>query len=131
MAISVNTLLTWSRMVNTRRAAVIAELMPGGLDDLEQYSQEEIREAIKGFKTLPTVEDRFSLSALTTKRLVQLSLWVKDQVRLGQPVEFENRTTQAVYTAEIEQAQQREQIRQDRKKTADGMSTLLLIFLSL
>ena len=56
-------------MVNARRAAVVSELMPGGFDDLDQYSQEEIREAIKGFKTLPTVADRFSLSALTTKRI--------------------------------------------------------------
>jgi hypothetical protein len=103
-----------SRMVNNRRAAVVSELMPGGLDDLDQYSQEEIREAIKGFKTLPTVADRFSLSALTTKRVVQLTLWVKARrVRLDQPVEFENGTTQAIVTAEIEQAQQREQIRQD------------------
>jgi hypothetical protein len=111
-------------MVNNRRAAVVAELMPGGLDDLDQYSQEEIREAIKGFKTLPTIGDRFSLSALTTKRIVQLSLWVKDRVRLDQPVEFENGTTQAMFTDEIEQAQQRQQIRLDRKKTADGLSTL-------
>jgi hypothetical protein len=124
MAIAVNTLLTWSRVANIRRAAVVSELMPGGLDDLDQYSQEEIREAIKGFKTLPTVGDRFSLSALTTKRVVQLSLWVKDRVRLGQPVEFENGTTQDVFTAEVEQAQQREQIRKDRKKSADGLSTL-------
>jgi hypothetical protein len=124
MPIPVNTLLTWSRMVNNRRAAVVSELMPGGLDDLDQYSQEEIREAIKGFKTLPTIADRFSLSALTTKRVVQLALWVKDRVRLDQPVSFENGTTQAIFTAEVEQAQQREQIRQDRKKTADGLSTL-------
>ena len=98
--------------------------MPGGLNDLDQYSQEEIREAIKGFKTLPTIVDRFSLSALTAKRIVQLALWVKDRVRLDQPVEFANGTTQATYTDEIEQAQKREQIRQDRKKTADGLSTL-------
>ena len=124
MPIPVNTLLTWSRMVNNRRAAVVSELMPGGLDDLDQYSQEEIRKAIKGFKTLPTVADRFSLSALTTKRVVQLALWVKDQVRLGQPVSFENRTTQATFTAKIEQAQQREQMRQYQKKTADRLSTL-------
>jgi hypothetical protein len=64
-------------MANNRQATVVSELMPGGLNDLGQYSQEEIREAIKGFKTLPTIADRFSLSALTTKRVVQLALWVK------------------------------------------------------
>jgi hypothetical protein len=92
MAIAVNALLTWTRMANARRAAVVSELMPGGLDDLDQCSQEETREAIKGFKTLPTAADRFSLSALTTKRIVQLALWVKDRVRLGQPAEFESKS---------------------------------------
>jgi hypothetical protein len=124
MAIDVITLLTWSRMAINRQAVVISELMPGGLDDLDQYSQEEIRDAIKGFKTMPRAVDRFSLSALTTKRIVQLSLWVKDRVRLNQPVEFGDATTQVMFTAEIEQAQQREEIRRDRKKTADGLSTL-------
>ncbi len=100
MAIAVNTLLTWTRMANARRAAVVSELMPGGLDDLDQYSQEEIREAIKGFKTLLTAADRFSLSALTTKRIVQLALWVKNRMRFGQPVEFENGTTQVMFTGE-------------------------------
>jgi hypothetical protein len=61
---------------------------------------------------------------LTTKTIIQLALWVKDRVRLDQPVQFDNGTTQAVFTDEIEQAQQREQIRHDRKKTADGLSTL-------
>jgi hypothetical protein len=42
---------------------------------------------------------------LTTKRIVQLSLWVKDRVRLNQPVEFGDATTQVMFTAEIEQAQ--------------------------
>jgi hypothetical protein len=83
MAIAVITLLTWSRMAINRQAAVISELMPGGLDELDQCSQEETRDAIKGFKTMPRAVDRFSLSALTTKRIVQLSLWVKDRVRLN------------------------------------------------
>ena len=53
MAIDVIALLTWSGMANNRQVAVTSELMPGGLDDLDQHSQEETRDAIKGFKTMP------------------------------------------------------------------------------
>jgi hypothetical protein len=53
MAIDVITLLTWSRMAINWQAVVISELMPGGLHDLDQYSQEEIRDAIKGFTSEP------------------------------------------------------------------------------
>jgi hypothetical protein len=122
MAIDVITMLTWSRMAINRQAVVISELMPGGLDDLDQHSQEEIRDAIKGLKTMPRAVDRFSPSALTPKRIVQLSLWVKDRVRLNQPVEFEDATTQVMFTAETEQAQQREEIRRDRKKKSRGIT---------
>jgi hypothetical protein len=104
MAVAVNMSLTWTRMADARRAAVVSELMPGGLDDLNQCLQKETRKAIKGFKTLPTAADRFSSSALTTKRIAQLALWVKDRVRLGQPAEFENVTTQVIFTGETEQA---------------------------
>ncbi len=57
MAIDVITLLTWSRMAINRQAVVISELMPGGLDDLDQYSQEEIRDAIKGFQCRERLTD--------------------------------------------------------------------------
>jgi hypothetical protein len=72
--IDVNQLLTWCRIANNRRDAVSAELMPGGLEDLEQYSLEEVREAIKGFRTMPTEGERFSISALSAKRIAQLTL---------------------------------------------------------
>jgi hypothetical protein len=117
MAIIIGTILTWSRVANNRRAAVTAELMPGGLDDLKDYTVEDVKEAIKGFKNLPREADRFSISAHSTKRMVQLTLWVKDQIRLVQPAEFRNGTTQAQFVSAIEEAQQREQIREDRKRS--------------
>jgi hypothetical protein len=124
MAIIIGTILTWSRVANNRRAAVTAELMPGGLDDLKDYTVEDVKEAIKGFKNLPREADRFSISAHSTKRMVQLTLWVKDQIRLVQPAEFRNGTTQAQFVSAIEEAQQREQIREDRKKITEGLATM-------
>jgi hypothetical protein len=124
MAISVNTILGWIRIANAVRNTVATELMPGGLEDLDGYSIDEIKEAIKGFKTLVIVNNRFSLSPHSTKRLGQLTLWVKDRTRLGLPVEFENGTPQADFTAEIEQAQQRDQIRVERKKNTESLSTM-------
>jgi hypothetical protein len=55
---------------------------------------------------------------------VQLLFWVKDRVRLGQPVEFDDMTNQAQFVNEIETAEQREMIRKDRKKAAEGLATV-------
>ena len=110
MPVPTDTLLTWSRIPNNRRAAVTNELIPGGLEDLRDYAAEDIKEAVKGFKSLARVADRFNVSAHSTKRIVQLTLWVKDRMRLLQPVEFEDGTTLQQFVLQIEEAQQREKI---------------------
>jgi hypothetical protein len=97
-------LLTWCCIPQNRRAAVTNDLLPGGLEDLKDYSIKDIKDAIKGFKSLAEANDRFNLSAHATKGMVQLSLWVKDRMRLVQPVTFENGTTINKFTTEIEQA---------------------------
>jgi hypothetical protein len=124
MVITTNAMLTWCRVPNNRRAAVIAELAPGGLQELEAYTSDEIREAIKGFKTLSNQADRFNLTALATKRITQLALWVKDRVRLDQAVSFPNGTSNEDFNTEIAQSQQREDIRKTRKKAAESLATL-------
>jgi hypothetical protein len=124
MPIPSATILTWSRIALNRTATVTNELIPGGLTDLKDYSVEDIREAIKGFKTLPRAADRFHLSAHSSKRIVQLALWVKDRARLVQPVEFEDNTTLDEFVSAIEEAQQREKIRQERKKNTEGLATM-------
>ena len=123
MPISVAMMLTWSRVPAARQARVTSELIPDGLTDLKDYSVEDGKDAIKGFKSLPRQNDKFSLSALTTKQIVQITLWVKDQTRLGQAVEFENGTTQEQFVHEIEAAKQREKIRQERKKNTEALAT--------
>jgi hypothetical protein len=124
MAIDNDTLLTWSRVVANRRVQVTNELFPGGLEDLNDYTADEVKDAVKNFRSHPTANQRFSLSANSTKKLVQLTLWVKDRIRLGQPVEFNDATTQAEFVLMIDEAQQREKIRQERKKNAEGLATM-------
>jgi hypothetical protein len=55
---------------------------------------------------------------------VQLTLWVKDRIRLGQVVEFDDGTTQAEFVSMIDESQQSEKIRQERKKNAEGLATM-------
>jgi hypothetical protein len=124
MPIPTDMLLTWSRVANNRRAAVTNELIPGGLGDLSSYTHEEVKEAIKSFRTHTTVAQRFSLSAISTKRIMQLLYWVKDRVRLGQVVEFDDTTDQPQFVMAIEAAEQRDVIRKERKKNAEGLATL-------
>jgi hypothetical protein len=124
MAIANDTLLTWARIAANRREQVTNELFPGGLADLNDYTAEEVKDAVKNFRSHPTANQRFNLSANSTKKLAQLTLWVKDRIRLGQAVEFDDGTTQAEFVSMIDEAQQREKIRQERKKNAEGLATV-------
>ena len=124
MAIDNNTLLTWSRIAANRQITVTIELFPGVLEELNDYTDEEIKDAGKNFRSHPTANQRFSLSANSTKKLVQLTLWVKDRIRLGQDVEFDDGTTQAEFVSMIDESQQREKIRQERKKNTEGLATM-------
>ncbi len=77
MVVAVNVILGWCRVPANNRAAVSTALMPGGMSELADFSVDEIKEASKSFARLPV--NPFVLSPHTTKRLVQLTLWVKDQ----------------------------------------------------
>jgi hypothetical protein len=124
MAIDNDTLLTWSRVAANRQVQVANELFPGGLEDLNGHTSDEIKDAVKNFRSHPAANQRFSLSANSTKKLVQLTLWVEGRIRLGQDVEFEDGTTQAEFASMIDESQQREKIRQERKKNAEGLATM-------
>ena len=123
MVVAINTIMTWCRVPNNRRAAIIAELLPSGLEDLDVFTAEEIQNAIKGFRTLSVVEERFNLTAASTKKIIQLASWVRDRVRLGLPVEFSNGTTNPEFNLEIEAASKREVIQKERKKATENLAT--------
>jgi hypothetical protein len=122
MPLTINTIWAHCRVQQARRAVVTEELCPGGLIDLKDFTTADIKEAIKGFKSLPN--NPFCLTAGTTKRLTQLALWAKDRVRLNQQVEFANGTSQAQLFRDIEGAQDRDKIRGERKKNAETLATL-------
>ena len=105
MTINNNQLLTWCGVPAARRAAVTAELLPNGIADLDAFSTEEILVAIKGFKDNLIEGEKFRLTALCSKKIVQLALWVKDKIRLDQDATFDNETTIAVFTKEIAASQ--------------------------
>jgi hypothetical protein len=123
MAIAVTTILTWCRLSTAaKRAAVTEALMPDDLSDLAGFSTDEIKEASKTFPRLPA--NPFLLSPHTTKRLTQLTLWVKDQVRLDAVVEFPDATDQDEFIAQIETAQRRHKIRTERQKGAETLANV-------
>jgi hypothetical protein len=124
MAIGNNTLLTWSRVADNRRVQVTKELFPGGLADLNDCTAKEVKDAVKNFRSHPTANQRFNVSANSTKKLVQLTLWVKDRIRLGQAVEFDDGTTQAEFLSMIDESQQQEKIRREGKKNTKGLVTM-------
>jgi hypothetical protein len=122
MVIAVNTVLGWCRAPANTRVALTTALMPGGMSELADFSIDEIKEATKSFSRMPI--GPFVLSPHTTKRLVQLTLWVKDQERLAEDPTFPNGTTQAEFVALIDDAQRRDKIRKERQKTAESLASV-------
>jgi hypothetical protein len=94
-----NVILGGCRVAQVSRAALSANLMPGGLIELADFTPEEVNDATKSFARQPI--DPFVISPHTMKRLVQLTLWVKDQRRLDIEAEFPNGTLQAVFVEAI------------------------------
>jgi hypothetical protein len=122
MAITINAILGWCRVAQASRAELTTMIMPGGLIDLSDFTPDEVKEAAKSFARQPI--NPFVLSPHTMKRLVQLTLWVKDQRRLDLDAAFVNGTTQAVFVANIEAAQERDKIRKERQKSAEGLASV-------
>jgi hypothetical protein len=56
MAIDNDTLLTWSRIVANRQVQVTNELFPGGLTDLNDCTAEEVKDAVKNFRSHSTCQ---------------------------------------------------------------------------
>ena len=114
MAVTVNVTLGWCRVAQANRAELSTNLMPGGLTELADFTPEEAKDAAKSFAGQPIAP--FVVSPHTMKRLVQLTLWAKDQRRLDVNAEFPNGTTQAVFVADVEAAQQRDKNQKRRSE---------------
>jgi hypothetical protein len=123
MAITVDAILGWCRAPANTRVEVIASLMPGGMNELADFSVNEIKEATKSFSRLRGAR-AFVLSPHTTKRLAQLTLWVKDEVRLDEIPEFPDTTTQVDFVSQIDEAQRRDTIRKERMKIGEPLSSV-------
>jgi hypothetical protein len=96
--------------------------MPDGLIELADFTPEEAKDTAKSFARQLIAP--FVVSPHTMKRLVQLTLWVKDQRRLDINAEFPNGTTQVVFVENVEAAQQRDKIRKERQKSAEGLASV-------
>ena len=97
-------------------------IMPNGMTDLADFTTDEVKEAAKSFTRLPG--NPFMLSPYSIKRMVQLSLWAKDQIRLDAATTFPNGTVQAGFTIQLEDAQKREKIRKERQKSAENLASV-------
>jgi hypothetical protein len=124
MAVTVNVTLGWCRVGQASRAELLTNSMPGALIELADFTPKEAKDPAKSFARQPIAP--FVLSPHTMKRLLQLTLWVKDQRGLDVNAEFPNRTTQAVLVAGIKAGQQRDKIRKERQKSPEGLASVLI-----
>jgi hypothetical protein len=122
MVVTINTILGWYRIATYHKAKVIKMIMPNGMTDLADFTTNKVKEAAKSFTHLPN--NPSMLSPHSTKRIVQLSLWVKDQIRLDATTTFPNGTAQADFTIQLEAAQKREKISKERQKSAENLASV-------
>ena len=94
-------------------------IMPNGMADLADFTTDEVKEAAKSFTRLPN--NPFMLSPYSIKRIVQLSLWAKDQIRLNDTTTFPTGPVQVVFATQLEAAQKREKIRKERQKSTENL----------
>ena len=108
MVVTVNAILGWCRITAVNRAEIVTMIMPNGMADLADFTTDEVKEAAKSFTHLPN--NPFMLSPSSIKRIVQLSLWAKDQILLDTATAFPIGMVQAVFTTQLEAAQKREKM---------------------
>ena len=101
------------------RNAIINDLFPGGLEDLQYLSKTDIKDACAAYAKRTV--GSFVVSQLHTKRIISLMLWVRDQERIGEIAEFANGTTAAQLNRTLLTASEREKRRKDQKRTGEGL----------
>ena len=102
---------------NAKRNAVIAEFLPEGLDYLIDIIEDDLKGACQSLAKRSGNPYPINVTMLQKQRIFSLILWVKDQDRANQPIEFAEGTSQEDFRNMLTAALQRDQRRKDQKKS--------------
>ena len=87
-----------------QQKAIVADLMSEGLDGLKCMGEDDVRDACTSYaKRSSGASGRpfpIIVSTVQKQRLKALVMWVKDRIRIRQPVEFDDKITKDGFTLE-------------------------------
>ena len=102
---------------NAQRNAVIAEILPEGLDNLIDITEDDLKSACQSLAKRSGEPYPINITMLQKQRIYSLILWAKDQDRVNEPIKFAQGTNQQDFRKMLTEALQRDQRRQDQKKS--------------
>lgn len=105
--------------VAAQRNEVAADLMPNSLNDLNDLSPEDIKDACEAYPKRNV--NAFNVPRLMISRLQGLCLWAKDRNRVDAQVMLPNATTAQEVAIIVREATEREKRRKEMKKTGENL----------
>ena len=79
---------------NAQRNAVIAEILPEGLDNLIDITEDDLKSACQSLAKRSEEPYPINITMLQKQRIYSLILWAKDQDRVNEPIKFAQGTNQ-------------------------------------
>ena len=105
-----------------QRNAIIADFLSEGLDEIRHMTEEDVREMCSSYAKRQDGPFPIRLTPIQKQRITSLVLWVQDQARIDQPMEFEDGTSAQELRQLLSEALERERRRKVQKK--EGQSYL-------
>ena len=105
---------------DAKRKALVSDLLSKGLNGLRCMGEDDVRDACASYVKRSDGAFPIILSTIQKQRLKALVMWVKDQIRIGQPVAFDSTITKQELISELDSAYQRWERRRDQKKAGES-----------
>jgi len=102
------------------RNAIIADFLSEGLEGLRHMTVEDVRDACASYAKRTDGPFPVILTPIQKQRVKSLVLWIKDQDRVNQPIEFPDGTNEATFRKALSDALERDERRRLQKKEGES-----------
>ena len=102
------------------RNAIIADFLSEGLEGLRHMTVEDVRDACASYAKRTDGPFPVILTPIQKQRVKSLVLWIKDQDRVNQPIEFPDGTNEATFRKALSDALERAERRRLQKKEGES-----------
>ena len=103
-----------------RRNAIVSDFLSEGLQGLVLMTSEDVKDTCNSYAKRQDGVFPIILTPIQKQRLRALVLWVQDQVRVGQPLQFSEGVTQEMLRNVLDESLERETRRKTQKKEGES-----------